>query len=495
MTSALVTYGDATRSLARRPLRYTAVLFLGFFVLLLSGALFFPLVSGADEAAHYIYSAAVVRGQAGTLEPTVPARIANLHDLAACIAFQPAVTAACQAPLQIATASDVLSQTNAGLYNPVFYAWTGLGSLVIPTEYGLYAARALSAVVTAAFLAWGLSFTARRAATSWPVTGAALLLTPMTLYVGMVLNPSAWEIATMFAVTVAGYQLFVSPSSRWGESHWMLLIAGSVLIVSRGLSPFFLVVVAAAVTISVPFANVLILLRRRSTWLIAAILAGVAALSALWVLVHGTNYVGVERPDGLRAGLRGIAVFYANYHEQITQMYGNLGWLELPSPHILSSAWLFFLGGFILLSFAASGHRGRWGILLAFAAATLIPGVLAGLQWSGFGWQGRYTLPLVAALLGLCAWSANAVFASSLWAHTAPRLLATFRVLAAGFFTLGATVLAVRAAHRYTVGDPAPWLATPSWTPPVPGWVLIAAFCAGLVVLSTVLFVRPRRAA
>ncbi|WP_019179485.1 DUF2142 domain-containing protein [Microbacterium yannicii] len=468
------------------------MLFIAIFAMLLAGSLFFPLVSGADEAAHYVYSAAVARGQAGTLEPTVPARIANLHHLAACIAFHPDITAACQEPLGIASNAAVLSQTNAGLYNPVFYAWTGLGSLILPTEYGLYVARALAALFTSLFLAWGLSLTWRRARTPWPTVAAALLLTPMTIYVGMVLNPSAWEIASLFAVTVSGYHVITSTSKSWGEHHSLLLAAGSVLIVTRGLSPLFLVISAVALLLTVPWSQTLHVLRRRSTWVIAIVLAMVALGSVGWVLLHGTNYVGVERPAGLRAGLRGISVFYSNYHEQVTQMYGNLGWLDLPSPQILSILWVLLAGGFVLVSFAAVIGRKRIAILFAFAVCTLLPGILAGMQWSGFGWQGRYTLPLVALLLGLCAWTTDAAFDPVAREDAlTSRLLSSFRVIYPGFFALGAIVIAIRAAHRYSVGDPAPWLASPTWTPPVAMPFLAVVFLAGIVVLTASLAARP----
>jgi hypothetical protein len=471
---------------------HIATLFVAVLAMLSAGAVFFPLVSGADEAAHYVYSAAVARGQAGTLEPTLPERIANLHQFAGCIAFQPGVTAACQVPLQISGTADVLTQTNAGLYNPVFYAWTGLGSLLLPTEYGLYVARGLSAIVTSIFLAWGLSLSWRRSRTPWPMLAAALLLTPMTIYVGMVLNPSAWEIATLFAVTVSGYQLVTSTPRGWSEHHSLLLIAGTVLIVTRGLSPLFLALTAIALLLTVMFADALRILRQRSTWVIVAVFAVVAGASVAWVLLHGTNYVGVERPAGLRAGLEGISVFYSQYHEQITQMYGNLGWLDLPSPQVLSAAWVLLAGGFILISFAAVNVRKRLGILFTFAVCTLVPGFLAGLQWSGYGWQGRYTLPLVAALLGVCAWTADAVFAERRPDDAlASRVLSVFRVVYPAFFVLGAIVISVRAAHRYSVGDPAPFLATPTWTPPVALPVLAVVFFSGLIVVAATLAMRP----
>ena len=459
--------------------------FVAVLAILLSGAVFLPIASGADEAAHYVYAAAVVRGQAGLLEPTLPARLANTHQFATCIAFQPDVTAACQGPMRIASTADTLSQTNAGLYNPVFYAWTGLGSLLIPTEYGLYLARALAAVVTALFLAWGLSFLWRTARSPLPLLAASLFLTPMTLYVGMVLNPSAWEIATLFAATVAGFAVACGPrTTRWREEHTLLLASSCVLVVTRGLSPLFLVATAAALLLVAGPRRVRSLLVDRRVWVIATGIGAVTAFSVVWVLVHGTNYVGVERPATLRDGINGIAVFYSNYHEQVTQMYGNLGWLDLRSPNILSTAWVLLLGGVLLLCFGLAARRARWAILLAFASATLIPGVLAGLQWSGYGWQGRYTMPLVAALLVIAALVVDAGPETDNPDASVKRVIAMLRWLLPAFFVTGATITAVRAAHRYLVGDTAGFFASWQWSPPLAVAFLGVAFFAGLLLLT-----------
>ncbi|MFN3950244.1 DUF2142 domain-containing protein [Microbacterium sp.] len=479
-------------ALPRHQLAHVAVVFVALLAILLSGAVFLPIASGADEAAHYVYAAAVVRGQAGMLEPTLPARLANTHQFATCIAFQPDVTAACQGPLRIAESGGVLSQTNAGLYNPVFYLWTGLGTLLVPTEYGLYVARALAATVTALFLAWGLSFLWRTAASPLPLLAASLFLTPMTLYVGMVLNPSAWEIATLFAATVSGFAVACGPrTSGWREEHSLLLASSCVLVTTRGLSPLFLAVTAVALLVVAGLARVRELLGDRRIWVTAAGIGAVTAFSVGWVLVHGTNYVGVERPASLADGIAGIAVYYSNYHEQVTQMYGNLGWLDLRSPNILSTSWILLLGGVVVLCFGLATRRARWAILLAFASATVIPGVLAGLQWSGYGWQGRYTMPLVAALLVIAALTVDSGPDRVPMETAVRRLVSMLRWLLPSFLVVGVTVTVIRTAHRYLAGETAAFLATWQWSPPLPVVLLAVVFFAGLAVLTTIVIGRP----
>ncbi|WP_298874464.1 DUF2142 domain-containing protein [uncultured Microbacterium sp.] len=475
----------ARLALPRRPLADVAVVFVALLAILLSGAVFLPIASGADEAAHYVYAAAVVRGQAGTLEPTLPARFSNMDVFAGCIAFHPDVTAACQGPLRISSTAEVLSQTNAGLYNPVFYLWTGLGTLAVPTEYGLYLSRALAAVVTALFLAWGLSLLRRSSRSPLPVIAATLFLTPMTLYVGMVLNPSAWEIATLFAATVAGFAVACRPATTgWREEHSLLLAASCVLVVTRGLSPMFLALTAVALLVVAGFERTRRLLADRRAWILAGGIGAVTAFSVLWVLVHGTNYVGVEKPASLADGLTGISVFYSNYHEQVTQMYGNLGWLDLRSPNILSTSWVLLLGGALVFCFGLATRRARWAILLAFGSATLIPGVLSGLQWSGYGWQGRYTMPLVAALIVIAALAADAGPGTTPMDAGTRRVVGMLRWLLPAFLVVGVTITAVRTGHRYLAGDTSALTAAWQWTPPLAVPVLAVAFFGGLLVLT-----------
>ncbi|MDD7945110.1 DUF2142 domain-containing protein [Microbacterium sp. NE2HP2] len=469
-----------------------AILGAAFFAVLSAGVLFFPVGSGPDEAAHYVYASAVVRGQAAMLEPTLPARIANIHSFATCIAFQPDITAACQGPLRMADGlAEVKTQTNAGLYNPVFYAWTGLGSLLVPTEYGLYVSRLLSAAVTAILLAWAVSLLLRTTTTTWARAGLALVLTPMTLYCGMVLNPSAWEIASMMGVVVATHAILRGSLSRtWTEAHSLLLVAGMLLIVSRGLSPLLLALTMGALLLTRRLKELRWLLTDRSVWTVAGVFAAVGAFSVGWVIAVGTNYVGVTRPASLREGLTGISVFYANFHDQLTQIYGSLGWLDLASPNVLSSAWLFLIGFFVVVSFAVSRANARRGVLLAFAAAVLLPGALAGLQWSGMGWQGRYTLPLVAACVLIAGLSYDEAVEGSR-ADVVLRLSGVGRILLPAFFVVGVCATAVQVAHRYSVGVSQPWLAPPSWAPPIDALLLGVMLTVGTATIAAALVSTP----
>lgn len=485
---------------AAKPGWHITAVSLAFLLTFVAIGFFVPLASSADEAAHYVYAAAVVRGQAGLLEPTLPAAIDNIHAFATCIAFHPEVTAACQLVETTESAeSAVLSQTNAGLYNPVFYVWTGLGSLMFPTEAGLYASRVLATIVSSLTMGWGVSMLLRHAKTIWPSVAVFLLLTPMTLYVGGVLNPSAWEIVAMFAVMVSGWRILHDARTRpaWTEAHSLFLISGSILIVARGLSPLWFGIGCVVLMIAAGRKRVTAMLSASLTWIMLAPLIAIAGASALWVYFHGTNYVGIERPANLMEGLRSIPIFYSAYFEQAGQMYGKLGWLDIPSLPVLILAWVFLLGGFVLLSLGSSGTRAQVAIILAFAALTIIPGVLTGLQWSGVGWQGRYSLPLLAMVLVACALAVDRAFSAS----PEPTPVETgqtgfFGVVVPLFFLVGVAATTVRVVRRYLFGEPAPVLAELVWSPPVPGALLAIAFTVGVLALTALVrFSAPTRVA
>jgi hypothetical protein len=311
----------------------------------------------------------------------------------------------------------------------------------------------------------------------------------------MVLNPSAWEIASMMGVVVATHAILRGNRSRTrSEAHSLLLVAGVLLIVSRGLSPLLLAITVGALLLTRRMTGLRSLLRDKSVWTIAAVFAAVGAFSVGWVLAVGTNYVGVTRPTSLREGLTGISVFYANFHDQLTQMYGSLGWLDLASPNVLSSAWLFLIGFFLVVSFAISHANARRGILLAFAAAVLLPGVLAGLQWSGMGWQGRYTLPLVAACVLIAGLSYDEAVEGS-QADVVLRLTDVGRTLLPAFFVVGVCATTIQVAHRYFVGVSQPWLAPPSWAPPIDALLLGAMLAIGTAIVVAALVSTPRMCA
>ncbi|MCR2793752.1 DUF2142 domain-containing protein [Microbacterium sp. zg.Y625] len=482
--------------LMSRPALHVAVFAGAFFLLFAGWGLFLPLASSPDESAHYIYSAAVVRGQSGMLDVVVPARIASVHDLAACLAFQIDVTASCQTEFRTDSNADVATRTHVGLYNPVFYAWTGLGSLLIPTENGMYVARLLAALVNAGVIGWATSLLIRTARSRWTVTGLLILITPMVVYMCSVLNPNGLEIVATLAIVVGGWNLIVRRPTRgrWTESHSIVLIAGALLLVSRGLSPLIAALVLTALAICAGWTALRDVLAQRTSWVLLAPLVLIGVLSLLWILSHGTNYVGVVPPDSLSEGIASIPVYYDLIDGQLNQVVGQLGWLDLPAPHLVVFGWLAAAAAFVFVSFLAAAKGERVTLVLATATCILLPGVLSGIQWSGQGWQGRYTLPYVVALLAIAALSAGDRMATPplVTDELSRRAQRVAAIGAPWGFLLAHVWIMLNGAHRYLLGNSAPLWADPAWRPPLSLWLLAALIGVGLLLVTTLVSSAPR---
>lgn len=471
-----------------RPLGHVAALSSALLLVFLAGAGFFPLASGPDEPAHYIHAASVVRGQWADLTPTVPAAIDNLRALAACLAFDPGVTAACQQDVVVADpTAAVVSDTPAGYYNPVFYLWTGLASLVDTHATGLYGARVLAAVVTATVYGWAVSFFLRDIGSRWASAAVLLLTTPLVLYIGSVLNPSAWEIAATFGVIVSAWSILVRQArvaTRWSEAHNLFVAASCVMIVSRGMSPVFFVILVLCIALAAGWTRMKAALASRQVWLAAVPAMVVGLASVLWIAVHGTNYVGIERPSSLIDGIRSIPVFYQSAAGQVQMMYGALGWLDVTPPDMLIISWIGAVVSYVWIAFAATRGSSRWALGIAAATCILLPGIVAGVQWSGLDWQGRYTLPLVVGVISLAALGSDVRFARAGSRSDAleSRLQSTTLVAVPVLFAVGLVWMIALAARRYLTGVGAGWGAEPTWLPPLPLPILGIAVVVGVVV-------------
>jgi hypothetical protein len=477
--------------LTNRPLALWTVLAAIFFLYFCSSALILPLSSGPDEQAHFLYSAGVARGQTATLEVSVPAAIENIRNYN-CIAFKPDDTAACQSayagPDELRTAP-----THVGLYNPVFYFWTGLGSLIVPNQYGLYIARFLSAVVSAGLLAGSLTLLLRSFRSTWVVAGFAVLFTPMVAYMCSVLNPSGWEITSALAVTVAGFVVFRQYPARrgWTGAHSLLVVAGCVLMVSRGLSPVIGAMIFLFLALGFGWSHTKHFFTRPANLITLGVIGLVGIASLLWTLRVGTNFVGIEAPDTLHDGINGISVYFTDAFIQIPQYFGFVGWLDLPPPTVLVFIWMAGVIAFVAVSSMIGGRRPTLQTVLFALVLVFFPAVLSGLQWSGHGWQGRYSLPIVVSLILLAAMTASD---SDGMVDTGDRLSRLVTGARRRFLVFGLSSLLVFhisilviAMHRYMRGNSAAPNGPIGWFPPVDHRLLLAGAVVALLGLVFVL--------
>ncbi|MGZ4717130.1 MAG: DUF2142 domain-containing protein, partial [Acidimicrobiales bacterium] len=180
-----------------------------------------PLGAGPDEPAHIIKAVAVARGDFNasvvvehpgprysvprtTLD--VSRAIGALTTARDCYILRPEVPAGC-APSIGADTTIAPATTEAGAYPPLYYLLVGWPSRVLAPQPAIYAMRMIGALLAAALLASGLASATRITRRRLVVTGAALALTPMALYLAGVVNPNGLEIAGAFCLWLAALDL------------------------------------------------------------------------------------------------------------------------------------------------------------------------------------------------------------------------------------------------------------------------------------------------
>ena len=462
-----------------------------------------PLGSSPDEPAQLIRAASLVRGQlVGRALPgspgaqgsivvvQVPEVFAALANDVSCFDVDPWKPAGCQLPLGGSTVDQPV-ETYVGRYPPLYYALVGLPTLAMVSVKGIYAARLVSAAVSAAMLA--LAVVSVRRCRGRPLFGAGLSLavTPMVLYLAGMLNPSGFEMSAAVAVFSGSLALASLPLQRVGPAVLAAVgVPAMCLMLVRSLAPLWVLAALAVLVVLRPWPEVVALLRRRAVrwWMLAGVAAAGTGLA--WDMTAGA----LRLQPGMAAPARGgeAAVLHAvmdRMHLIAVSSIGQFGWLDTPSPMGVVMAWA---AGFGLLAALA---------LLAARRRQVAAVVGTGLAWAGFCFlfvwamvpthglvgQGRDFLGLAAGMplvAGVC------VRPSAL-----PGGLRSLAGAARYVLPFGAAVCQVAdfywVLRRYDVGLKGPldpFAHVPGgWAPPVPGPVLVALFVAAVSGTALVL--------
>lgn len=460
-----------------------------FATLMITWAVATPLFASPDEPAHVIKAAGVVRGQFDGSEPPddapfgartmeVPAVLEDSHTVR-CVAFQPDWTADCISYDD--RSGTVRVETTAGRHPPFYYAIVGLPTLVDAASTGIYAMRVLSALGTAALLAaaWVCLGSARsgRAAR----VGLAVVVTPMVLFLGGMVNPSGWEIAAAVLLWSSGLALcsgVIRPKLVHAAG-----VAAIVLVLTRQLGPVWLVlVVAALAVVAAPgtFATV----RSRGdvrAWSIGIVAAIVAQIA--WTLVARPLSTS-EAGDGTYAGwsLDDIArESFGRSRIYFDEIIGVFGWRDTAAPAWTYLVWTAAILGLAVVGIIVARRRELvvLGVIAVLTIAIPIVSEMREFHEVGHFWQGRYTLPLAVGIPLLSAWA------------LARRTTVGFRVALVLGLALGSAqfVAFTQALRRYSVGarsEALAFWADPAWTPPIPILVLLLVYAAGIATWYTV---------
>lgn len=469
-----------------------------------------PLMAYPDEPSHTVRAAAVVRGQV-TVEPgtsfgngvhvRVPAYIANL-EVQKCFAFSQSKTADC-APLVPTDANyTAIGVSSAGLYNPLYYAVVGLPSLILTGAPSIYAMRILSALGCAAFLAAGMTALTQLRRPRWPVTTAAMVLTPMIFFLSSGINPNSIEIAATFAAFGSLLAVLdgMSRKSPVAPAVATVGISTAVLANTRTVSLIWLLCAVVIACVMHRWRDFALLFKNRmivGTIGLAAV--GVAAGLAWMAVVSnsppstGVAPLGIVNPAPNVRPYQAFLVMLDKSFDYVDQYIGVAGWLDSPAPAVVMAFWgmLFFVA--LLLPLIARPRRIRFIFLFAVVALLVVPAMLQAflIESVGFIWQGRYSLPLV-----VVAGVSSGIALRALPFPTSVRSLRLARVvlLTAGAMHVVAFLYILR---RYVVGilDLSTWqtmFTHPSWQPPLGWFTLTLLYCLvvwlGIYVLGDFLY-------
>lgn len=369
-----------------------------------------------------------------------------------CYAFSPDVSTACAEPIQ-GTTRVVPAYTSAGRYPPPYYMVVGLPSLIFPSAFGIHLMRLVSALISAALLA--SAFASARALTNskhtnsaYAVIGVGVAITPMVIYLSASVNPNGMEIAASIGLWASLILLVLDHSSDPAPRLGLRTgVAASALVLSRPLSPLWLMLIVLLVIAMAKRERLLLLMRSGVVWL-SILASGIFSLSAgVWVLYsNALELLSVN--DIVSDDVALSEVFRTSLGKtgnEILHMIGTFGWLDTASPLITYYAWFACIGFLGFASLVTAERRQKLVLAMLASLVVLLPRAIEISQARelGYAWQGRYTLPLAVGLPIIAS-----LLAGNLWTEARRRLTN----LLVSSLVVGHVLAFWWALRRYAVG-------------------------------------------
>lgn len=472
---------------------------------MLAWSLATPISAAPDEPTHFIRAAAVVRGELNTgrfasipwqTSAEVPNYVAHTGEVT-CFAFEPNVPASCQTPVSGNPDKLVEVGQTAQTNSPLFYAIVGLPSLVWSGDLALYSMRGVNALLCALMIGFTFASVSQLARSRFALFATFVAMTPMMLFLGGSVNPNAIEATAAVSLFATLTLLFTRRGSRRQllAGLGVVVVSTALLTGTRSISLLWvLLALVAAVLLGKP--DVISRVARIPVvWIAAAVCVLMCAAELLWFLRPSET---ASMPAVAGVGTPPLVAFIrmlVNTFDYAGGSIGLFGWIDTPAPAITMGAWTIAINAIVIPSFFLTRGRIRWAIVLLGAAFVLTPPLsqAAVVMTSGYIWQGRYTLALLAMLLVACGVCLDRVEVAE--SVTSVRFAGLARKL---FFTL---LVALAAGHvaafvitlqRYVIGANQPlqlMITHPQWQPPL-GWITLSIILGVIVVISALLIAR-----
>lgn len=389
-------------------------LFLTIFFLAIAWSTSTPLWASPDEDSQVLKAWSVVHGQflvpadpRGGAVLNVPRGLVQSAASIKCLKFHASQNGTCIVP--VFSDSEPVSVLNpAGRYNPMYYLLVGWPTLFLPMTWAPLTMRVASAALTALFLTSAVAALTQRGLPRSTVAVGVLAFTPMTVFLGSVVNPNGLEIMAGAALWANGLVLCTA-AHRIGEASARRLtrragLAATAMVLTRGLSPLWLVaIVIVCLTASTSESRKAIPRRPLLAWGAIATFALVAAV--IWVFVSAEFALGTASRGVGGSLAHRFSTVLSSQRGKWPQLVGNFGWLDTPLPSFVCALWFGALACVVLVAVVVGRAWQRIAMLLAVLAAFVMPVLIETrtVNVTGLIWQGRYSLPLVVGLPMLAA--------------------------------------------------------------------------------------------
>jgi hypothetical protein len=296
-----------------------------------------------------------------------------------------------------------LATTYVGRYPPLYYAIVGIPSLLWHTDVAVYLMRLVSGLISALVL--GLAFAL---ASVWsrsrllPAT-VAVAATPMVFIFGSVVNPSGLEVAAAICVWTGGLILVLD----WACNPPPSLIAATatvavVLVLSRGLSPLWLAVIAVSLAALAP-RSLSALIRWQSFRVAVGAVTVIGALAVVYILwAHSLSVypVGTPVPAGT-SHWTVLELVLGRTDTIVKELVGAFGWAQTSPPLAVLGFWILSTSTVVVLGIVTSLPRHSAVIITLIVASLVLPTALMMSQAyrDGVVWQARDGFPLYVGVI------------------------------------------------------------------------------------------------
>lgn len=369
-----------------------------------------PIPSGPDEPTQFVKAAAVAHGTLtgdrpagfppGTVLVHVQGTFVMYDPSTGCYYLHPDVPAGCTVS-QGPDAGVQATTTYVGEYPPLYYAITGLPTLMSSQPLARRAMRGMSAVVSSLLLGVAVSAAVTWSRSRWLVVGVAFAVTPTVVYLASVLNPNGLEISAAIAAWTAGVLLVFDHDERPPPGLVAVFAAAAVtLALTRPLSPLWVVGIVGALTLMRPAAA-----HRLSQDRVMRLSLGVTGvavtLAALFVVVHGSLAIeNFPLPSGL-SDLQVASLIAGRLPLHVQSMVGQFGGPEFTAPSLAVGVWVVGVGTLVCVATSISRRWEAAVLILTVAGLLVVLPLVASLpeaRTHGLAWQGRYQYPAAAGI-------------------------------------------------------------------------------------------------